>query len=138
MTKESVPVMGTQGFVADDVLGFTYLIMNFMVTDTAQSNVFSGELFGLSKLMQEFGGVPNKFMIELRNKLGTYLGAYYDNVRVEVSESPNSEENSSKVEILLSITVFGRTSGKQARHDYMLKTAQGQFKELLRINNHGY
>jgi hypothetical protein len=133
-----VPVLGTQGFVDDDVIKFTQLLMNYMVTDHSQSTVFAGQLYSLSKEMQASGNSPPKFMQNLRSSLSTYLGLYYGNTDVSVSEVPITDPaKQDESHVLLSVRIIASNTGMPKDYRYLLKTSQGQFKELIRYNNTG-
>jgi hypothetical protein len=129
-----VPTLSTKGWVTSRYEKCDLLLAQFYASDVNQSNLYAGQIANVQGLIEQYMHDIDNLKQGMRDMLERYLGRYYDQVSVTVSDD-SATNASNKITLYLSITVI--ELGAQLDLAYAASFIDSKFEKILNLNNTG-
>lgn len=134
MATKPVPSLDTRGWVDDFSEKVDRLLAHFFLSDYNQTYFYFGNVTSLVKIIEERGNYIDAVISDINDKLGTYLGRYFQGVTVTSSVKARDEFNLLKDTIVTVAIQIEDPSGVK-NFSEVFQGLDGVFKKVADKNN---
>lgn len=127
------PSLSEDGWLTSTILKADALFSHFLVSDYSQTYLYNDKVTSFTWILQNNQGNIGKLLTDLRSALEIYFARYFENITVETTEIPNTEEPSkAKISIFVSFTDY---EDKQYSLGKILEISDLKVTNIININN---
>lgn len=133
MRNPVLPSLSEDGWVDNSAKIADYMLSHFFVADYSQSYIYHTYVSSLPWILTQNQGNMGKTCSEVQNVLSAYFMRYFNNVVVEVTEVPNTE-NPSYGQISIYVR-FTDVAGNEIVLGKVVQTSGNVIQKIINISN---
>lgn len=134
--SQYVPTLSRAGWSKTAEEKIDFLLSDFFTSQNSQSYVYQGTICSLPYLIQHYQGDVTSLVNFTRELLNRYLGAYFDNVVVDVTSDDNPTTNPTN-DVTLTIYMQVEQNSTIYSVGKVVQTMNGKINKIVQLNNTG-
>jgi hypothetical protein len=135
MVERVIPSLSEDGWVDGPIKKADYMFSHFFLAEYSQTYMFNNRVASFPWIMKEGQGNINSLIQITQQTLANYFSAYFNDVIVEVQESPN-ETGSSRAAISVFVQ-FKDDKGNTYSLGKLARYSDMKVEEIINLNNFG-